>query len=236
MVVSGEPREGGIPRARTNSFAPDAGVSADAEVADEGEADEDEADEQPGLARTDQAAGGERRPRRRGRRGGRRRRGGPEDGLAGSIADELGPVPVPEAASAVADFDGISSQPSPSPAEYTPSAHHAEQPVTVQPTAPTQAEAEAHEAEKAARRRSTVREKVSFGSSSQAEPAAPSSHQLPSAAAPGEADLRTGARNHDRSRAASARGMVVTAFRRRRIENSKNFGPIKNRPANTGRF
>ena len=35
--------------------------------------------------------GDERRPRRRGRRGGRRRRGGPEDGLAGSIADELGP-------------------------------------------------------------------------------------------------------------------------------------------------
>ncbi len=182
---SGEPREGGIPR-QENSFAPDAGVSADAEVADEGEADEDEAGEQPNLARLDNGSG-ERRPRRRGRRGGRRRRGGPEDGLAGSIADELGPVPVPEAASAVADFDGISSQPSPSPAEYTPSAHHAEQPVTVQPTAPTQAEAEAHEAEKAARRRSTVREKVSFGSSSQAEPAAPSSHQLPSAAAPGEA-------------------------------------------------
>ncbi len=182
----GEPREGGMPRQEI-SFAPDAGVSADAEIADEGEADEDEAGEQPNQARPDNGSG-ERRPRRRGRRGGRRRRGGPEDGLAGSIADELGPVPVPEAASAVADFDGISSQPSPSPAEYAPSAHHAEQPVTVQPTAPTQAEAEAHEAEKAARRRSTVREKVSFGSSSQAEPATPSSHQLPSAAAPGEAD------------------------------------------------
>jgi ribonuclease E len=90
---------------------------------------------------------------------------------------------MPEAASAVADFDGISSQPSPSPAEYAPPAHPAEQPATVQPAAPTLAEAEAHEAEKAARRRSTVREKVSFGSSAQAEPAAP--HQQ-AAAAPAE--------------------------------------------------
>jgi len=84
---------------------------------------------------------------------------------------------MPEAASAVADFDGISSQPSPSPAEYAPPAHPAEQPATVQPAAPSAAEAEAHEAEKAARRRSTVREKVSFGSSAQAEPAVPGSYQ-----------------------------------------------------------
>jgi ribonuclease E len=84
---------------------------------------------------------------------------------------------VPEAASAVADFDGTPSQPSPLPAEYAPPPHPAEQPATVQPTAPSAAEAEAHEAEKAARRRSTVREKVSFGSSSQAEPATPGSYQ-----------------------------------------------------------
>ncbi|MGA2996548.1 Rne/Rng family ribonuclease [Bradyrhizobium sp.] len=172
---SGEPREGGMPR-QDSSFAPEAGVSADAEIADEGEADDDEAGEQPNPARADSGSG-ERRPRRRGRRGGRRRRGGTEDGLAGSIADELGPVPVPEAASAVADFDGTPSQPSPLPAEYAPPPHPAEQPATVQPTAPSAAEAEAHEAEKAARRRSTVREKVSFGSSSQAEPATPGSYQ-----------------------------------------------------------
>jgi ribonuclease E len=172
---SGEPREGGMPR-QDSSFAPEAGVSADAEIADEGEADDDEAGEQPNPARADNGSG-ERRPRRRGRRGGRRRRGGPEDGLAGSIADELGPVPMPEAASAVADFDGISPQPSPSPAEYAPPAHAAEQPATVQPAAPSAAEAEAHEAEKAARRRSTVREKVSFGSNAQAEPATPGSYQ-----------------------------------------------------------
>ena len=80
-------------------------------IADEAESDEDEAEDQPGVVRADQAAGGERRPRRRGRRGGRRRRGGPEDGLAGSIADELGPTSAPEATSAVADFDGYSPQP-----------------------------------------------------------------------------------------------------------------------------
>jgi ribonuclease E len=181
---SGEPREGGMPR-QDSAFAPDAGVSADAEIADEGEAeaDDDETGEQPNQARSDNGSG-ERRPRRRGRRGGRRRRGGTEDGLAGSITDELGPVPVPEAASAVADFDGISPQPSPSPAEYASQTYPAEQPATVQPAAPSAAEAEAHEAEKAARRRSTVREKVSFGSISQAEPATPGSHQQP---APAEA-------------------------------------------------
>jgi len=184
---SGEPREGGMPR-QDSAFAPDAGVSADAEIADEGEAeaDDDETGEQPNQARSDNGSG-ERRPRRRGRRGGRRRRGGAEDGLSGSIADELGPVPVPEAASAVADFDGISPQPSPPSAEYAPPSYPVEQPATVQPTAPSAAEAEAHEAEKAARRRSTVREKVSFGSSSQAEPAPPSSHQPQAAASTTEA-------------------------------------------------
>jgi ribonuclease E len=49
----------------------------------------------------------------------------------------------------------------------------------------TAAETEAHEAEKAARRRSTVREKVSFGSSSP-EPVTPGTQQ-PQAAAPAEA-------------------------------------------------
>jgi len=177
---SGEPREGGTPP-QENSFAQDAPVSADAEVVDESETEEDDAGEQTGEARTDQGSG-ERRPRRRGRRGGRRRRGGPEDGLAGSIADELGPVPVPEVAGAVADFDGVSSQPAPSPAEHE--THAVEQQVTVQPPAPSAAEAEAQvqEAEKAARRRSTVREKVSFGVSSQAETTAPDHQQQPAAA------------------------------------------------------
>ncbi len=122
------------------------------------------------MVRADQGPGGERRPRRRGRRGGRRRRGGPEDGLAGSIADELGPTPVSEVTNAVADFDGYSSQPlqpvvqpesfaPPEPAPEQPRADYAPQPVA--PAAPEPETAQ--EAERAAaRRRSTVREKVSF--------------------------------------------------------------------------
>src|ERR1700688_4097260 len=105
----GEAREGGP--ARDESDVPRVAmtpVALPGVVAEEGESDEDEADE-PGIVRSEQGPGGERRPRRRrGRRGGRRRRGGPEDGLAGSITDELGPTSAPEATSAVADFDGYS--------------------------------------------------------------------------------------------------------------------------------
>jgi ribonuclease E len=182
----GEARENGAPREESSVALETSVPPADAEIGDEDETDDDESGEQPNqAARPDQAAGGERRPRRRGRRGGRRRRGGPEDGLAGSITDELGPVPAPEAASAVADFDGVSSQSTPSPAEHE--THVAEQPAAIQaPTPPAaETEAQAQEAEKAARRRSTVREKVSFGVSPQAETTAPDRQPQP-AAAPAE--------------------------------------------------
>jgi ribonuclease E len=177
---AGEAREGeqmpsddnGAPRIASE------GAEIPAIGAEEGESDEDESDEQPGMARGDQAAGGERRPRRRGRRGGRRRRGGPEDGLAGSIADELRPASAPEASSAVADFEGY-ARPAPSlpvvQPEFTaftaPAEQHQAEPAP-QPEAARYSEAEAaQEAERAARRRSTVREKVSFLSATPAEPA-----------------------------------------------------------------
>jgi ribonuclease E len=178
----GEARENGAPL-EDNSLALET-APLDADITED-DAEDDEPGEQSSQAHPDHGSG-ERRPRRRGRRGGRRRRGGAEDGLAGSIADELGPVPAPEAAGAVADFDGISSHPSPSSGEYE--APPVEQPATAQPPAPALTEAEAHaqEAEKAARRRSTVREKVSFGSSSPAEPAAPADRQPQPAAAPAE--------------------------------------------------
>jgi ribonuclease E len=172
---AGPAREGGFARE-------DVGVPIEAApIADiqseEGEADEDDGEEQPIVARSDQG-GSERRPRRRGRRGGRRRRGGPDDGLAGSIADELAPPSMPEAESAVADFDGVSSESSPpiaqdealgqqpqmQPSENGQSSGH-EQPSEHGRHEATHASAQeeaAHEAEKAARRRSTVREKVSF--------------------------------------------------------------------------
>jgi ribonuclease E len=167
---SGEAREGGPVRDdnETPRVASDM-VAAPGAVADEGEADEEEAEDQSGdqsgAARTDQATG-ERRPRRRGRRGGRRRRGGPEDGLAGSIADELGPTSIPEAASAVADFDGAPPEPSLpviQPESIAPAAElqHADRGPQEAASASAQEET-AQEAERAARRRSTVREKASF--------------------------------------------------------------------------
>jgi ribonuclease E len=150
-------------------------------IAEESETDDDESEEQPGLVRADQPPGGERRPRRRGRRGGRRRRGGPEDGLPGSIVDELGPVPAPEAAGAVADFDGIPSEPTlpeVQPESIAASPEH--QPAERAQQEPADVEAAAQEAERAAKRRSTVREKVSFLVDAQpAAPPAPVRHSEP---------------------------------------------------------
>jgi len=179
---SGEAREGGPARddGGLMQVAPDAVAVTGV---DEGESDEDETDEQTGEVRADQPAGnGERRPRRRGRRGGRRRRGGPEDGLVGSIADELGPTSVPEATGAVADFDGYAPEPAlpvlqpesiAPPPELQPASHS--QPEAA-PSPSTEAET-AQEAERAAaRRRSTVREKVSFLINAQPEAAAPVTH------------------------------------------------------------
>ena len=188
----GEPREGGAPREDGDAMRV-AGEAVEGATAEDGEADEDEGDEQPGMARGDQPANGERRPRRRGRRGGRRRRGAElEDGLAGSIADELGPAPASEVTSAVADFDGGASEPAPSlvqadvlpepvsqPAEMQPAAYAQPGPVESSPT-PTAEEETRQEAERAAaRRRSTVREKVSFVTSAPAEAAPSVSHSAP---------------------------------------------------------
>jgi ribonuclease E len=180
----GEAREGGAPRedSEATRIAPE---MAEGAIADEGEAEEDETetDEQPGFARAEQGPNGERRPRRRGRRGGRRRRGGgTEDGLAGSIADELAPPPVSEAVEAVADFDGGSPEPAPAFAEpervsptpdLQPEVSAQPEPARTQ-TAEEAAHEAAQEAERtAARRRSTVREKVSFFTSGQPEAPAP---------------------------------------------------------------
>jgi ribonuclease E len=180
----GEPREGGAPRDENEAVrvAPEVIEGA---VAEDGEADDEEGDEQSGGARAEQGPNGERRPRRRGRRGGRRRRGnGPEDGLAGSIADELGPTSVSEATDAVADFDGGSPEAAPTLVQPEPVAQPQWQPAEHAPletvsSAPT-VEETAQEADRAAaRRRSTVREKVSFMSSAQAEPAPAVSHSAP---------------------------------------------------------
>jgi ribonuclease E len=185
----GEAREGGPARDDNEStrvesaHVPFEAAATPGVIVEENESDEDEADEQPGQVRTDQAPGGERRPRRRGRRGGRRRRGGPEDGLVGSIEDELRPASVPEATSAVADFDGNASEPplpaiQPESIASPPEPQHAERGQPEATPAPAEVET-AQEAERAARRRSTVREKVSFLVDSQPEAAAPVSRSEP---------------------------------------------------------
>ena len=195
---SGEAREGGAPRDENEAPRVVPEMAAEGAVAEDGEADEDEGDEQPGFARGEQGPNGERRPRRRGRRGGRRRRGnGTEDGLVGSIADELGPTSAPEATTAVADFDGVAPEPMPSleqpaPVSQPPQWQPAAEPAYAQPetvSAPA-AEETAQESDRAAaRRRSTVREKVSFLTSAPSEVPAPVVQSQPEpapAAAPAE--------------------------------------------------
>lgn len=176
----GEAREDGAPT------SPEGAIAA----ASEGEEDTDA--EQDGEEGEEQAARGEQqgadaRRRRRGRRGGRRRRGGGEEGLAGSIGDELGGNPPSEATDAVADFDSAGSETAPSiahsehaapvepqmsqPEPYAPAP--VETPVQPAPPSAAVVEEESAADDKAARRRSTVREKVSFLSSSPSEPATP---------------------------------------------------------------
>jgi ribonuclease E len=159
---SGEAREGGAPR--DDSSAPQRTSEAGTSGVDN-ETEEDDSDEQPAEVRGDQGDG-ERRPRRRGRRGGRRRRGGPEDGPAEPFADEFTPVPISESGTALADVTGFAPE---TDRPATPPEALALQPDQPQPdqrheeVAPASTQVDgASESERAARRRSTVREKVSF--------------------------------------------------------------------------
>jgi len=148
----------------------------------------DENGDQDAETRGDAPQDGERRPRRRGRRGGRRRRGGAEDGLVGSIADELGPTSAPEVIGAVADFDSASPTPEQQARAYAAESqpeHHSPQPEVTTSSIPSGDEA-AHEPDRAARRRSTVREKVSFVS--EAVPEAPVVQIEPQEPAPAQQD------------------------------------------------
>ncbi len=174
-------RRGRTSEGRDGSDSPDDSnaVAADSEPGEDVQSDVDvgidSAEESIAEAHSDNGETGERRPRRRGRRGGRRRRGGSEDGLAGSIADELAPVSASEAADAVADFDGITPTSDP---YIAASGEVSAQPEQLQNNIPEpdaavtsapEPDASTQESEKAARRRSTVREKVSFA----AEPQSP---------------------------------------------------------------
>lgn len=174
----GEAREDGAPASAEGAVA----AASEGEEDAEAEQDREEGEEQAARGEL----GADARRRRRGRRGGRRRRGGGEEGLAGSIGDELGGNPPSEATDAVADFDSSGSEAAPSiahsehialvePQTSQPEPHMSapvETPVQPAPSAAVVEEEPAAD-DKAARRRSTVREKVSFLSSSPSEPAAP---------------------------------------------------------------
>nr|WP_283807134.1 ribonuclease E/G [Bradyrhizobium arachidis] len=176
----GGQREGEL-REDSPTTLPESAVAA-GEGEDDAESEQDGEEGEEQAARGEQQGSGERR-RRRGRRGGRRRRGGGEDGLAGSIGDELAANAPPEASDAVADFDSIGNEAAPPIAQAElfaePQAALPEVRAEVPTEAPAEpepapsAEAEEPADDKAARRRSTVREKVSFLSSSPSEPATP---------------------------------------------------------------
>ncbi|WP_283812693.1 Rne/Rng family ribonuclease [Bradyrhizobium cytisi] len=169
----GEAREDGAPASPEGAVA----VAGEGEEDAEAEQDGEEGEEQ--AARGEQQGSGDRR-RRRGRRGGRRRRGTGEEGLAGSIGDELTGNPPSEATEAVADFDSSGSETAPSiahsehiaPVETSQPEFQLQAPVET-PVQPAPSEEEPASDDKAARRRSTVREKVSFLSSNSSEPATP---------------------------------------------------------------
>ncbi|MBN9598793.1 MAG: Rne/Rng family ribonuclease [Afipia sp.] len=135
--------------------------SAAADTEDNGESGDDEQDEQNGELQAE-PDNGERRPRRRGRRGGRRRRGAAgqdgenaEEGLAAAIADDLGPPAPPEAAEAAEDLNASL------PVEPVAPTDENEPAETQAVEATPDVEPASDEAGKP-RRRSTVREKVSF--------------------------------------------------------------------------
>ncbi|MBR1170411.1 Rne/Rng family ribonuclease [Bradyrhizobium liaoningense] len=195
----GGQREGELRDDTAPTLPEPAMVAAEGEDETESEQDGEEGEEQ--AARGEQQGSSDRR-RRRGRRGGRRRRGGGEEGLAGSISDELGTGQPPEAVDAVADFDGFGGQASPSIAQAEPSTEP--QVAQPEPRAEMQTEAPAQQPEpapattaatpdeepagdRAARRRSTVREKVSFLLNSQPEPATPAAEATEPVAAPAPA-------------------------------------------------
>ena len=164
------PADGEQPRA-IPQFTGDSTVQGDADASEDGD-DTGEDDAVSGSA--DQRPNGDRRPRRRGRRGGRRRRGGREEGLAGSISDELNPTHPSEATPAVADFEAL-HEPKPL-ADMPMTAMEPEQVAAVSAPAESQAD-------EAPRRRSTVREKVSFFSPAESDAAAGAPQSAPDSGA-----------------------------------------------------
>ena len=186
------------------------------------------------MARADQGPDGERRPRRRGRRGGRRRRGGPEDGSGridrGRTRADIGAGSNqrgrrfrrifrragPGGCSARTGGAAPAPEPPASPTTLSRSRSRRERPANPRP--PRRAEGAA------ARRRSTVREKVSFLSSAQPKHRRPSRPASLSRRHP--APAQTAARDRQptpsRARPAGGRGASAAANRPQGIFRQKN--------------
>jgi ribonuclease E len=139
----------------TTSAPEGEGAPADAvageEFQDEGPGGEDDEDETPSSSNEPRSEG-DRKRRRRGRRGGRRRRT-IEEGGVGAVVNEIeGMLEPVEVEVATADLDGVSRQ--------FPPAQLSQEPAPL--AAPAVTPAPANEDASQPRRRSTVREKVSF--------------------------------------------------------------------------
>lgn len=155
----GEPREQ-VAADETPAPALASDEGEDREVAREGEEAAEFDGEHADGDRSDESGG---RRRRRGRRGGRRRRGGQEqeEGSVAAITDDLNETPEPEAAEAAADLDRPATrQVEISVPDETPS--ETAQPAPAETVAQEPAAEPAAESAESKRRRSTVREKVSF--------------------------------------------------------------------------
>ena len=155
-------------------FSNDAAAQTDGEDGEGDDAGEDE----PVADSADQRPNGDRRPRRRGRRGGRRRRGGREEGLAGSISDELETTHSSETMPIAADIEAP-HEPKP-PMDMPPAAIEPERAAATPDVAETQGD-------EAPRRRSTVREKVSFFSPAESETTGDAARSATLSTAPAEA-------------------------------------------------
>ncbi len=144
---------------------------------DASEESDDTGEDDAASGNGEQQPNGDRRPRRRGRRGGRRRRGGREEGLAGSISDELETTHSSEIMPMVADIEAPHE---PKPPMDIPMAAIAPERVAAAPAAPET------QADEAPRRRSTVREKVSFFSPAESEAAPDAPRSAAVSAVPAE--------------------------------------------------
>jgi ribonuclease E len=171
----GEGRDSAPSDGETVSTATADGESLDLSDSAEGESSGSDVEENEGGERAEQT--GERRPRRRGRRGGRHRRNAREEGFSPSGGDDSSTSPMPTTHEATAhEADVYVSAPEPSSGYQQQTTQDVHQSAANN----TEERSLAHDSEKP-RRRSTIREKVSFFSEPEVEQESPARSQVASA-------------------------------------------------------